>query len=113
MQKRTITSGTTTASYFATSHLESSLKLADLAIELGQRAFIGLVNMVDGPADLICNNSESIDRTSKFIKEILQKGSDLVKPIITPRFALSCNMELLIELGKLAKKYDLNIQVGS
>lgn len=34
-----------------------------------------------------------------------------VKPIITPRFALSCDMELMQELAKIAKAKDLHIQV--
>lgn len=37
--------------------------------------------------------------------------SPLVKAIITPRFALSCNMELMQELAKIAKAKDLHIQV--
>lgn len=35
----------------------------------------------------------------------------LVKPIITPRFALSCDMKLMQELAKIAKVKDLHIQV--
>lgn len=34
----------------------------------------------------------------------------LVRPILTPRFALSCSSELLSDLGKLAAKHDLPIQ---
>ncbi|XP_075684214.1 guanine deaminase isoform X3 [Rhinoderma darwinii] len=35
---------------------------------------------------------------------------DRVKPIITPRFAISCSERLLNKLGKLAEKHDLHIQ---
>ena len=35
-----------------------------------------------------------------------------VKPIVTPRFALSCSERLMSELGKIAKTHDLHIQVG-
>lgn len=38
--------------------------------------------------------------------------NDLVKPVITPRFAISCDMELLTKLGEIAKKYDIHIQVS-
>lgn len=35
-----------------------------------------------------------------------------VKPIVTPRFALSCSSALLSSLGEIAKKNDLHIQVS-
>jgi guanine deaminase len=37
-------------------------------------------------------------------------GSDLLTPIITPRFAISCSMELMQKLAQLAKDYQLPIQ---
>lgn len=36
--------------------------------------------------------------------------SDLIKPIITPRFAISCSMDLMKDLAGLAKRFDLPIQ---
>lgn len=44
-----------------------------------------------------------------FIFYILQ--NELVQPIITPRFALSCDMKLMMLLGDLAAKYNAHIQV--
>lgn len=38
--------------------------------------------------------------------------SELVKPTITPRFALSCTRDLMQGLAKLAEDHDLHIQVG-
>lgn len=35
-----------------------------------------------------------------------------VKPIVTPRFSLSCSETLMSELGNIAKIHDLHIQVG-
>lgn len=35
-----------------------------------------------------------------------------VKPIVTPRFSLSCSETLMGELGNIAKIHDLHIQVG-
>jgi hypothetical protein len=35
----------------------------------------------------------------------------LVQPVITPRFAITCSMELMKKLGDLALQYDTNIQV--
>ena len=37
--------GTTTAVYFATIHKDSSVLLADICSKMGQRAFVGKVNM--------------------------------------------------------------------
>ncbi|XP_065576999.1 guanine deaminase-like isoform X5 [Artemia franciscana] len=34
----------------------------------------------------------------------------LVNPVVTPRFAPSCSMELLTNLGRIAKTYDVSIQ---
>lgn len=39
-------------------------------------------------------------------------NSNLVKPTITPRFAISCTKELMKGLGDLAKQHNLHIQVS-
>jgi len=49
--KRTLAQGTTTASYYGTLHLPATNVLADVCLELGQRAYIGKVStlsIVDG-----------------------------------------------------------------
>lgn len=38
---------------------------------------------------------------------------ELVQPIITPRFAISCDDMLMKGLAEIAQKYQLNIQVSS
>lgn len=43
--------GTTTAMYFATLHKEASLVLADVAHQLGQRAFVGKISMDQNSPD--------------------------------------------------------------
>ncbi|KAL0105160.1 hypothetical protein PUN28_016657 [Cardiocondyla obscurior] len=109
--KRTIEVGTTTACYFASLYAEASTILAQKAATLGQRAFIGKVNMNTPRDDGYCENMEtSIKNTITFIKSIEQIGNPLIKPIITPRFALSCDMELMQELAKIAKAKNLHIQ---
>jgi len=37
--------------------------------------------------------------------------NNLVRPIITPRFALSCDMTLMTMLGELASRCNVHIQV--
>ncbi|KAL6265415.1 hypothetical protein P5V15_002211 [Pogonomyrmex californicus] len=109
--KRTIGMGTTTACYFASLYAEASMILAEKAAELGQRAFIGKVNMNTPRDDGYCESTEkSVKDTIAFIKSIERIGNPLIKPIITPRFALSCDMELMQELAKIAKERDLHIQ---
>lgn len=46
----------------------------------------------------------------KFIQQVKALGCELVQPVITPRFAISCDMPLMKELGRLAKQDNLNIQ---
>lgn len=43
-QKRTLSYGTTLATYFATNHRQSTLVLAKEALRQGQRAFVGKVS---------------------------------------------------------------------
>jgi guanine deaminase len=44
--KRTLAHGTTTASYYGTIHVPATNVLADVCLELGQRAYIGKVSML-------------------------------------------------------------------
>lgn len=108
---RTLSCGTTLASYFATNHKSSSLILAEAAAALGQRALIGKVcSDSSSPDYYIEKTDESLRDTEDFIKAILELNNALVKPIVTPRFALSCSSALLNGLAELANKYDLHIQ---
>lgn len=52
----------------------------------------------------------SINDNVEVIEYVLGKKNVLVKPIITPRFALTCDMDLMKKLGELAEKYNLPIQ---
>ncbi|XP_020283668.1 guanine deaminase [Pseudomyrmex gracilis] len=109
--KQTIRTGTTTACYFASLYAEACIILANKAAELGQRAFIGKVNMNFPREDGYYESTEkSIENTVAFIESIEQIGNSLVRPVITPRFALSCDMQLMKRLGEIAKARDLHIQ---
>ncbi|XP_055300066.1 guanine deaminase [Sitodiplosis mosellana] len=109
--RRTISCGTTLASYFASNYKDSSLILAKEAVKQGQRALIGKVcSNASSPDYYIEKTEDSLRDTETFINGVINLKSALVKPIITPRFALSCTSELLTGLGGLATKYDLHIQ---
>ncbi|XP_014679178.1 PREDICTED: guanine deaminase-like, partial [Priapulus caudatus] len=110
---RLLRHGTTTASYFATIHTDSSLKLAEITEKLGQRAFIGKVSMDvndAGPYYVESSLSVAVKNCERFVNTMLKKGNPLVAPSITPRFALSCTGELMKELAVIADRSKLNIQ---
>lgn len=113
---RTLAHGTTTASYYATIHVEATNLLADIAFEKGQRAYIGRVCM-DRPEtcpDYYRDESTeaSIANTKASIEycKSLDPTSELLAHIITPRFAPSCLPETLTQLAALAKEEDLRVQ---
>lgn len=113
----TLTHGTTTAMYFATVDRESSILLASLCGELGQRGLIGKVVMDDlsSNPEFYRDNSpeEAVKETEKFINKVLEMQNlykQKVYPVVTPRFIPSCTFEALDGLGQLAKKYDVHVQ---
>ncbi|KAM9465251.1 guanine deaminase-like isoform 1-T1 [Salvelinus alpinus] len=110
--KRTLRNGTTTACYFATIHTDASLLLGQIADDFGQRALVGKVcmdtnNFVPHYRE---TPEESHDETNRFISEMLKKKYPLVRPVVTPRFALSCSAALLGHLGEIAQNNNLHIQ---
>lgn len=103
--------GTTTACYFGSLFKESTLALADSIINYGQRALVGKINMIRlAPDNYIESREESISETKQFIAEIKSRNNKLIMPIITPRFALSVDTELMLQLSLIAKQEDVHIQ---
>uniref|UniRef100_A0A336KSP6 Guanine deaminase n=1 Tax=Culicoides sonorensis TaxID=179676 RepID=A0A336KSP6_CULSO len=103
--------GTTTACYFATIHKKASEVLVEECIAQGQRAFVGKVNMnVNAPDFYIETLENSLKDTQNFVDFTLGKGSNLVQPVITPRFAITCDTTLMEGLAAIAKNHDLLIQ---
>jgi guanine deaminase len=91
--------GTTTVSYFSTIHLEATKILADCMEKYGQRGYVGKVCMNRNSPDYYIETHDScVNDNNELIKYL--KGSSLVAPIITPRFAITCTSELLHSLGK-------------
>ncbi|KAF2244333.1 guanine deaminase [Trematosphaeria pertusa] len=111
---RTLSHGTTTCAYYATNHVPATNLLADICLKRGQRALVGRVCMNtmspeyyrDASVDAaVAASQESID----YIRSIDPAG-DIVKPIITPRFAPSCTADCLSALGNLAQQTDAHVQ---
>lgn len=114
---KSLSNGTTTASYFATVDAETTNLFADLLVEMGQRGFVGKVCMDCNPD--YPSYEELYDECVKSINSVIRHCSRLnpqdgatfnVKPIITPRFAPVCSRRLLRKLGELAKRNGLPIQ---
>ncbi|KAL0940078.1 guanine deaminase [Colletotrichum truncatum] len=98
--------GITTASYYGSKHAEATQILADICLNKGQRAFVGKCNMDRNAPSYLHDESaksslqETVDCV-KYIRNIDPTGG-LVRPILTPRFAISCTSELLAGLGRMA-----------
>uniref|UniRef100_A0A2K6FEK5 Guanine deaminase n=1 Tax=Propithecus coquereli TaxID=379532 RepID=A0A2K6FEK5_PROCO len=116
--RRTLKNGTTTACYFGTIHTDSSLLLAEITDKFGQRAFVGKVcmDLNDTVPEYKESTEESVKETERKLECLLSKNMtqkniySRVKPMVTPRFSLSCSETLMGELGNIAKTHDLHIQ---
>lgn len=105
-----IENGTTSSVIFGTIHLEGTKTLFDLCVEKGIRAYVGKVNMDRNAPDFLSENcDQSVKDTIEFLNYTKNK-SEMVKPIVTPRFIPTCSDKLLEELGELAEKADVPIQ---
>ncbi|PYH96580.1 Metallo-dependent hydrolase [Aspergillus ellipticus CBS 707.79] len=107
--------GMTTACYYGSRHASASVILAETCLTLGQRALIGKCNMNRHAPDWYRDASveESLHDTEDFISQVkvLDPEHKLVTPVITPRFAICCDEELLVGLGEVAgRNPDLPIQ---
>ncbi|KAJ4304955.1 hypothetical protein N0V90_000483 [Kalmusia sp. IMI 367209] len=111
---RTLSHGTTTAAYYATRHVPATNLLADICLARGQRALVGRVCMDrlspeyyrdESVESAIADSRECVE----YARSIDAKG-EIVRPVITPRFAPSCTGEVLSGLGKLAKETDSFVQ---
>lgn len=112
---RTLSHGTTTCAYYATIHVPATNLLADICLKRGQRALVGRVCMNSdlSPEYYRDESTETAVRDSKasidYIRSIDPKG-EIVKPIVTPRFAPSCTADCLAAIGQLAQETDSHIQ---
>ncbi|KAL1900072.1 hypothetical protein Cpir12675_001072 [Ceratocystis pirilliformis] len=114
--RRTLSHGTTAASYFATQSTESTNVLADVCLSLGQRALIGRVCMDNAAMCPEYYRDESAETariaTEKSIDYIrkIDPTYEIIKPILTPRFAPSCSSASMTALGKIAAETGLPVQ---
>ena len=109
--------GSTTTVYLGSAHLESSIELAAICAELGQRALVGKTVMDDpvanpeyyrdaSPAQAVAD-TETLIRELEGIGRASRQG---IWPVVTPRFIPSCTDEVLRGLGQLAERYGAYVQ---
>jgi len=100
---------TTRAVIFATLHLEGTFILASLLEKAGIEAYVGIVDMDRNVPDFY---KHSVEQARKDNIEFALRLKDFkhVKPIITPRFTVSCTDEMLSMLGEVRKEYKLAAQ---
>ncbi|KAG6002353.1 hypothetical protein E4U43_001134, partial [Claviceps pusilla] len=101
--------GVTTASYYASKHGAATKILADICLRRGQRALVGKCNMSRNAPSYYRDDDheESLAVTRDVIHHILalDPAGALVRPVLTPRFAICCDPDLLSGLGELAARY--------
>lgn len=101
--------GTMHACIYATIHSPSSNILLDILEDKGIVSYVGKVNMdKDCPDYLKEDTAKSLSDTEAFL--VRNRNNIYSKPILTPRFAPTCSMELLYGLGELADKYNVGCQ---
>jgi guanine deaminase len=113
--KRTLSNGTTTASYYATISVPSTNLLADLCLSYGQRAFIGRCCMdsdlsPDFYRDVSAESAIADTRATIAHVHSIDPKNELITSILTPRFAPSCSSDLMHKLGALQKETNLPVQ---
>lgn len=92
--------GTTTAVYFATIDVSSSVYLSEVCLAKGQRAFVGRVAMDERsmcPDYYVdADTQTSVRLTEEFINAVhaLPGNTGLVQPVVTPRFVPTCSRSL-------------------
>ncbi|WP_461866642.1 guanine deaminase [Thermococcus sp.] len=102
--------GTTTAVVYSSPHKEATEIAFQEAEKSGIRAVIGQVLMDrNGPEELLITP----EKATKDIREVASRwhgSDDRLFYAVTPRFAVSCTMELMKRAAQTAKELDLYIQ---
>ena len=100
---------TTRAAIFATSHTDATLLLMDLLEKKKICTYVGKVGMDRNCPDYYIEKNGK-EETTRFVEECQKRNYKFVKPIITPRFTISCTDEYMEFMGQIAKKYNIPAQ---
>lgn len=113
--RKTLSHGTTCAAYYATVDVGSTNLLADICLAAGQRALVGRVCM-DSDLQPAWYRDEGWEAGLRATRECIghvetiDPGFATVTPVITPRFAPSCSVEMMTALGRLQAETGLPVQ---
>ena len=105
-----VKSTTTRACIFGTLHKEATLLLMELLEDTGMKAYVGKVNMDRNSPEIL--REESAEAAAKITEQWILEAErfENVRQILTPRFIPSCSDELMREISRLQKKYELPMQ---
>ncbi|KAK1836463.1 Metallo-dependent hydrolase [Podospora conica] len=107
--RKTLAHGTTAAAYYATLDVGATNLLADLCLAAGQRALVGRVCM-DSELSPGYYRDASVEEAVRLTRESVEyiegvdPAGELVRPVVTPRFAPSCTAGLLAALGDMVRE---------
>jgi guanine deaminase len=109
--------GSTTTVYLGSADLASSVELAAICAEKGQRALVGKTVMDDPAANpdyyRDASPAQAVADTEVLLREVEGIGRASragVWGVVTPRFIPSCTDEVLRGLGELAERYGSYVQ---
>ena len=104
--------GTMRSAVFGTIHPEATRILADLFIQAGMGAYVGLVGMNRNSPETLQNTTDELMDGIRNLKAHLDEhgNAGLVQPIITPRFVPSCSDKMLRALGEYASQTGMPVQ---
>ncbi|GMF23549.1 unnamed protein product [Phytophthora fragariaefolia] len=112
--RRHLNNGTTTCSYFSTVHLDACKVLTDILEHVGQRGYVGKVNMDRNASSGLQEDTQaSIDDTRAFVQYVQNKMNNLLTPVITPRFVPSCTSKLMHALAEISREHTPKLPVQS
>ncbi len=107
---KAISLGTTTLSAFSSLHKSGTEAALEAGLKSGINLYIGNTLMDLGEGSYKHSIDQNIEDSLDVISYVQNLNSHSIKYILTPRYAGSCSVNLLKEVGKLAKEYDLPIQ---
>jgi guanine deaminase len=106
--------GTTSVAYYGSIHEDATLALAEACAANGQRALVGRCAMdhPDGTPEWYrdATATDAVDASGRSIDAIRALTSELVSPIVTPRFIPACTDAALAGLAELAADTGTTVQ---
>ncbi len=109
--KKLILNGTTTAGLYASIHADATDRCFEIMRAAGVRGFIGKVMMDQySPAGLLEKTSDSLNESERMCAKWNGAEGGRLRYAFTPRFVPTCSLELLREVGRLARESGAYLQ---